>query len=122
MKRAWGIWIGLAIALGAVDVHAEAVDASALGDSEHGAQLIEEKHCGACHVVPGVDGANGTVGPPLTGIARRQYIAGQLPNRPALLVRWLIDPPALVPRTAMPNLGLTIEQADDIAAYLYTLQ
>ena len=46
----------------------------------------------------------------------------QLPNRPDVLVAFLQDPPALVPRTGMPNVGLTLEQARHIAAYLYTLE
>jgi len=33
--------------------------------------------CGACHVIPGVGGAYGSVGPPLTKFARRVYIAGE---------------------------------------------
>jgi cytochrome c1 len=37
-------------------------------------------------------------------------------------VRWLVNPQAVEPATAMPNLGLSQEQAQDIAAYLYTLQ
>ena len=60
-------------------------------------------------------------GPPLDAMARRGFIAGQLPNRPEVLVAFLQDPPALVPRTGMPNTGLSREQALHIAAYLYTL-
>ena len=78
--------------------------------------------CAACHSIPGVRGANGVVGPPLGGMARRGFVAGQLPNRPDVLVAFLLDPPALVPSTGMPNTGLTREQALHIAAYLYTLE
>jgi cytochrome c1 len=60
----------------------------------------------ACHVIPGVPGARGMVGPPLTMFARRAYIAGQLPNEPDNLLRWLQDPQAVEPGTAMPNLGV----------------
>ena len=49
-------------------------------------------------------------------------IAGELPNSPPNLVRWLLNPPSVEPGTAMPDLGLTDQQAHDIAAYLYTLQ
>ena len=34
-----------------------------------GAMLIQQKGCGACHTIPGVPGANGTVGPNLAGVA-----------------------------------------------------
>jgi cytochrome c1 len=49
-------------------------------------------------------------------------IAGELPNSPENLVRWLQHPKALEPHTAMPDLGLSTDQAQDIAAYLYTLR
>jgi cytochrome c len=39
-----------------------------------------------------------------------------------VLVAFLQDPPALVPQTGMPNVGLTLEQARHIAAYLYSLE
>jgi cytochrome c553 len=78
--------------------------------------------CAACHSIPGIRGANGVVGPPLGGMAQRGFIAGQLPNRAAVLVAFLLDPPALVPSTGMPDTGLSREAALDIAAYLYTLE
>jgi cytochrome c1 len=48
-------------------------------------------------------------------------VAGELPNTPQNLVRWLENPPVIEPGTAMPNLGLSEQQARDIAAYLYTI-
>ena len=41
--------------------------------------------------------AKGVVGPPLAGMARRGFIAGQLPNKPGVMVAFLQNPPALVP-------------------------
>jgi cytochrome c1 len=78
--------------------------------------------CAACHVIPGVRGADGKVGPPLTGIGSRIMIAGQVPNTPDNLIRWIRDPQAIEPGTAMPNLGVSEPTARDIAAYLYTLR
>jgi cytochrome c len=92
------------------------------GDPQAGAQLIETYHCGACHMIPGIKDADGLVGPPLILFARRTYIAGELPNTPPNLIRWVRDPPAVEPRTAMPVLGLSEGQARDVAAYLYTLR
>jgi cytochrome c1 len=92
------------------------------GDPDHGAQLIRQFSCGACHTIPGVRGARGLVGPPLTSFAERTYIAGQLPNTPRNLERWLRDPPAVEPGTAMPNVGLDEPAARDVAAYLLTLR
>ena len=34
------------------------------------------------------------------------------------MVRWLMDPPAVNPRTAMPDTGLRQADAEAIAAYL----
>ena len=49
----------------------------------------------------------------------RIFIAGLLRNAPDNMVTWLIDPQAAVPGSAMPNLGLTVEQAKAITNYLY---
>lgn len=91
-------------------------------DVARGRALVAEVGCGACHVVPGVAGPAGAVGPPLDDFGRRALIAGIAPNRPDTLVRWLMDPPSLSPGTAMPALGLSEAQARDVAAFLYTLR
>jgi cytochrome c len=92
------------------------------GDAERGRVSLDGFGCGACHVIPGIPGARGMVGPPLTQFALRSYIAGQLPNQPDNLLRWLEDPPGVEPGTAMPNLGVGPAVARDMAAYLYTLR
>lgn len=89
-------------------------------DPDHGAQLIANVGCGACHHIVGVAGANGLVGPPLDNIAQRGIIAGELPNTPENMVRWIRDPQGVEPGTAMPNLHLDERDARDIVAYLYT--
>lgn len=94
------------------------------GDPGRGRALIASgvHGCTTCHTVPGVRGVQGVVGPPLDGLARRGFIAGQLPNAPGVLIAFLENPPALVPDTGMPNVGLTPEEARHIAAYLFTLE
>jgi cytochrome c len=91
------------------------------GHPERGAELIARYGCGSCQTVPGVDRADGLVGPPLTRFGARSYIAGQLPNNADNLRRWISDPQAVEPGTAMPDLGVDAIDAQDIAAYLYTL-
>jgi cytochrome c1 len=91
------------------------------GNPEHGRQLMQSYGCGACHMVPGVQGARGLVGPPLFYLGQRTMIAGELPNSPRNLVQWIQHPRSVEPKTAMPDLGLTEDQAYDIAAYLYSL-
>lgn len=87
-----------------------------------GEQVIAEKSCGSCHTIPGVRGARGLVGPPLFFFSRRTMIAGELPNTPDNLVRWIRSPESVEPATAMPNLGLTETEARDVVSYLYTLR
>lgn len=93
-----------------------------LGNPDRGKQLIQNYGCGACHIVPGVPGARGLVGPPLNYFADRTMVAGELPNTPPNLTRWIMHPKQVEPNTAMPDLGVTQDQANDIAAYLYTLR
>jgi cytochrome c2 len=91
------------------------------GDARNGRELIHSYGCGACHTIPEVHNAHGKVGPPLTSFAQRSFIAGELPNTPENLTRWLINPKAVEPKTAMPKLGLQPQEARDVAAFLYTL-
>jgi len=92
------------------------------GYVRQGRDAILSRHCGACHDIPGIVGAHGVVGPPLGSFARRTFVAGLLPNTPSNLVRWLRDPQGLEPRGAMPTLGLDVQEARNVAAYLYTLR
>ena len=92
------------------------------GSAGRGAAVMGESGCGGCHTIPGVTGASGMVGPPLNAWSRRSYIAGNLPNTPENLIRWVMDPHEVEPGTAMPDVGLEEQQARDVAAYLYTLQ
>jgi cytochrome c len=120
-------FVSLAIAMvlagcdGATDTGKYDVAATG-GDPARGKVLIRSYSCGSCHTIPGVRGANGLVGPPLTSFGRRTFVAGQLPNTADNLVRWIKDPPAVVAGTAMPPLGVSEAQARDIAAYLYSLR
>ncbi len=87
-----------------------------------GKDRIVHYGCGACHEIPGVKGAEGLVGPPLTKFGKRGTIAGELSNTPDNLVRWIRDPHGVEPGTDMPNLGVTNDEARNIAAYLENLQ
>ena len=90
------------------------------GDPARGRAAIRAYGCGTCHTLDGVPGANGLVGPPLDGIAARAYVAGVLTNTPRNLIRWIRFPREVDSLTAMPDLGVTAKDAQDIAAYLYT--
>lgn len=89
------------------------------GQASRGRELIARLGCGGCHTIPGIAGARGNVGPPLTRIGDRTFVAGVLRNTPENLVHWLQHPQQVVPGNAMPEMGITEAQARDIAAYLY---
>jgi cytochrome c len=92
------------------------------GSVASGYKLIKQYGCGTCHEIPGVPQAKGKVGPSLATFASRSYIAGRLPNTPEILIQWLENPQRIDPQTAMPNVGLSIQEAIHIAAYLYRLE
>jgi cytochrome c len=92
------------------------------GDSARGKAVLAGYGCGSCHVIPGVANAKGNVGPPLAGIANRRIIGGYLPNSTDSLVRWIQHPQTVAPGNAMPDMGVTDEDALDMAAYLATLR
>ncbi|HVZ61142.1 MAG TPA: c-type cytochrome [Terriglobales bacterium] len=91
------------------------------GDPRRGAAAIVRYGCGSCHTIRGIANARALVGPPLTGLRDRVYIAGTLPNTPANLIRWIRDPKNVNPATAMPRLPLHPVDAVDIAAYIYSI-
>jgi cytochrome c len=91
------------------------------GDPRRGETAIERYGCGSCHVIPGVRGADGAIGPPLTDFSHRGFIAGELRNNGDNLIRWIMDPREVEPGTDMPDLDIGEAEARDIAAYLFTL-
>ncbi|WP_204985697.1 c-type cytochrome [Microvirga pakistanensis] len=92
------------------------------GDPERGRTIIDTVECGVCHIIPGVAGAHGIVGPSLEKFGHRQLVGGVAPNHPAILTRWVKDAPEIAPNTGMPSLPLTEDEARHVAAYLYTLR
>ena len=96
--------------------------ADEIGDVSAGRALILANGCGTCHIIPGIDTAQGLVGPPLNHMARRRIIAGVMQNTPANMAQWLLAPQQVVPGNAMPDVGLTEAEALDVTAYLYTLE
>lgn len=77
--------------------------------------------CDACHEIDGAASTRIRAAAPLRGISGQLLIAGQLANSEINLARWIVDPRAIKPGTAMPNLVVTENEARDIAAYLYSL-
>ncbi len=89
---------------------------------ERGKLLLRQFGCGNCHRIPGVATAEGAVGPPLTDVGRRAYLAGIVPNSLENMAEWIRSPRAFKPNTTMPDLGVTQAQAHAMAAYLQELR
>ena len=124
VKGAWlGLLVALLIGLSSCKQEVERTAAAMTGgEPRRGKQVIRQYGCAACHTIPGIPEANALVGPSLEQVASRMYIAGVLPNTPENMLRWLQNPPAVDPLTAMPNVCVTEADARDIAGYLYTLR
>lgn len=92
------------------------------GDPDKGKLAIVKYGCDTCHNIPGVLTATATVGPPLSQIALRSYLAGRIDNTPENMIKWIRQPHSVDPQTAMPETGVSEPDGRDIAAYLYTLR
>lgn len=91
------------------------------GDARRGRAALAEFECDVCHSIPGIRSPRTYVGPPLDSMSREVYLAGKFPNTPDILIRWIVDAPALAPHTAMPDVGVPEHAARDMAAYLYSI-
>jgi len=93
------------------------------GGEAHKAPAAMQKYgCVSCHTIPGIPQADSKVGPPLAHWSKRRYIAGHVPNTPDELVRWILHPQGIKPGTAMPDMGVSGEDAKHMAAYLFELK
>jgi cytochrome c len=96
---------------------------------QQGVTVILQRGCGGCHTIPNIPGASGTIGPNLgpngdiPPLSERKTIAGgAVPNNSVDdLAKWILNPSALKPGTAMPTLGLSPDEAAAAAAYLYSI-
>jgi cytochrome c2 len=114
MLRLTALSLMLAVALAGCDRRSP--------EAERGVELIAQHGCGACHVIPGVRGATGKVGPPLNQIGSQAIIGGTLPNTENNFIKWITAPQSVVPGNAMPNTELSDHDARDIVSYLRTLR
>jgi cytochrome c oxidase subunit 2 len=96
--------------------------APAQADEQRGRQAFMARPCAACHTIRGTQ-ASGTLGPDLTHIGSRQYIAaGILPTTRGSLAAWIADPQTIKPGNNMPMVPLTADELNDLSAYLASLK
>ena len=94
-----------------------------LGDAERGPQLAAQYGCNVCHIIPGVGGPQGSLGPSLQGLASRPAISmGAVQNTPANLAQFIQNPASLNPQSSMPPMAIPESDAKDLAAFLLTLK
>lgn len=90
--------------------------------AQRGKMLFQSIQCAMCHAIQGTI-AQGHTAPDLTHIAsRRTLAAGTLPNTPANLASWILDPQKHKPGVNMPANPMSGEDIADLVAYLGTLK
>jgi cytochrome c oxidase subunit II len=91
-------------------------------DAATGRQFVTSHTCAACHTVRGTAAA-GTLGPDLTHVASRLYIAaGLLPTTRGSLAAWIVDPQTIKPGNNMPMVPMSANDVTSVSAYLATLK
>jgi cytochrome c oxidase subunit 2 len=91
-------------------------------EQKTGRRIITSKACAACHTVRGTSAA-GVVGPDLTHVASRSYIAaGLLPTTRGSIAAWVADPQTIKPGNNKPLVPLTGDELRAVSAYLVSLK
>ena len=104
-----------------IDARRAAPAAPTAAELVQGRRAFETLSCAGCHTVAGTT-AQGQVGPDLTDVGSRQTLgAGVIENSPDAMRQWITDSQAIKPGNLMPPIQLTPEQADQVVAYLESL-
>jgi cytochrome c oxidase subunit 2 len=94
----------------------------ATDEASAGRRIFLARQCAACHTIQGTT-ASGTLGPDLTHVASRRYIAaGLLPTTRGSLAAWTADPQTLKPGNNMPMVPLGSDELSAVSAYLASLR
>jgi cytochrome c oxidase subunit II len=97
-----------------------ATDAGA--EQRRGLDVFMQSPCVTCHTIRGTQ-AGARVGPDLTHVASRSYIAaGTLQNTHDNLRNWVRNPQTVKPGNQMPAMALSDEELDAVVAYLQSLK
>jgi len=91
------------------------------GLAAQGARLFEQHKCFDCHTVS-VNDAKPRIGPPLTHVASRKLLGGDLPTNAENLRRWIVSPQSIKPGNRMPDSHLTSADIEALTAYMETLR
>jgi cytochrome c oxidase subunit 2 len=89
-------------------------------DASAGEKLFIARGCIACHTLDATSKAK-MIGPNLANVGSRRYIgAGMLLNTDENLARWVFNPQLIKHGIIMQPMGLTMDEARSVAAYLRT--
>ena len=84
--------------------------------------VMRERGCTACHIIPGIPEARGTMGPTLKGLGKRKrLVARTLTNNDKNMRRWLKNPKAVKSDTMMPNVGLSDDEVETLIKHFHSL-
>ena len=126
MKRLAPLFLFLAFACGRTETPAPPAPVrteAPTGNAERGKELVAQYGCNVCHIIPEIPGPRGSLGPSLAGVASRPLISGgKVENNPSNLARFIENPASLNPQSSMPPMMVPAGDAQDIAAYLFTLK
>jgi mono/diheme cytochrome c family protein len=127
--KSYAVVAGISLAMPGVAISVYAVKdrtqrqavaaAMTAGDRSQAPPIFRRYGCGGCHTIPGIPGADGKVGGPLTDLRERVYIGGVATNTPDNLIRWIVSPQQFSANSAMPATGISEAEARHLAAYLY---
>ncbi|MGH2376987.1 MAG: cytochrome c oxidase subunit II [Candidatus Limnocylindria bacterium] len=92
-------------------------------ETQAGRELFRTLACAGCHTIQGLTAGRFPDAPDLTHVASQESIVGGLlAVNEEDLFRWIKDPQAVKPGTAMPTLGLDDETVTNIVQFLLTLE
>jgi cytochrome c oxidase subunit 2 len=87
-----------------------------------GELVFNREACAGCHAVRGTP-ATAQIGPDLSDFGSRQWIGSlTVPNTPANLTHWILDPQSIKPGNLMPPTALSAEDVAAVTAYLEGLK
>ncbi|HLK50150.1 MAG TPA: cytochrome c oxidase subunit II [Bryobacteraceae bacterium] len=91
------------------------------GDAAEGARIFQQQKCGDCHAVSPAD-TRVLPGPPLTHIASRRLLGGEIPNTAENLTHWILTPQSIKPGNKMMDPRLSAVDVGPLSAYMESLR
>ncbi len=91
------------------------------GEAVEGARIFQRQKCDDCHAISSSN-TRPLIGPPLTHIASRHLLGGDIPNTAENLTRWILTPQEIKPGNRMMNPRLLPTDVRPLGAYMESLR